>query len=129
MGTGESNALNAVDRPEFAQQVRKEGCSLRDIAPVGVDVLAEHGDLTHARLRQHRRLAHQVLEWSADLFATHRGNNAVRTRVVTAGLDRHPRGEGKFAHRIERGGHVAVRFGVGGVEHFHQWPLHARATK
>ena len=89
----EANAVDAVDRVERAQQVGELRTVLpgAEVAAVGVDVLAEHGDLADAVGGELLDLAHDVAHAPADLGPAHDRHDAERARVVAADLDGDPR--------------------------------------
>src|SRR5471030_1184126 len=60
------------------------------IAPVGVDVLAEQRYLAHAVGGHHPNLRHQLVERAADLAAACRRHDAVRAGAVAADRDLQP---------------------------------------
>ena len=74
----------------------------REVAAVGVHVLAEEGHLGHAVGRELPNLVDDRTERLADLVAAHRRHDAERTRVVAPDLDRHPREVAHLATRRER---------------------------
>ena len=99
----------AADRP---QQVGEQRAAPGQVAAVGVDVLAEEGDLGHAPAGQVRDLGDQVVERPADLGPAHRRHDAEGARVVTARLDGHPGRVRELAHGpTGRPGGRAVRRG------------------
>ncbi len=93
-------------RVDGAEQVGEAGPVLpgTEIAPVGVDVLAEEGDLAHAVAGQLLDLPHDVAHAPAHLAATHQRNDAEGARVVAADLDRDPRGVVDLPPGRQRGG-------------------------
>ncbi len=60
------------------------------IEAVGVDVLAEQGDLAHAVGDERTDLGHHGVDVATALGATHLGHDAVRAEVGAAGHDLHP---------------------------------------
>ena len=101
----------APDRP---QQVGEERAAAGQVAPVGVDVLAEQGHLGDAPAGQGLDLGHQVVERSGHLAAPHRRDDAEGTRVVASGLDGHPGGIGQVPHGGQ-GGHLLIGAGRVGL--------------
>ena len=89
----EADAVDAVDRVERAQQVGELRAVLpgAEVAAVGVDVLAEHGDLAHAVGGELLDLVDDVAHAPADLGTAHDRHDAERARVVAADLDGDPR--------------------------------------
>jgi hypothetical protein len=75
-----------------------------EVTSIGVDVLAEHGDLAHAVGRERGDLRDDVAQPAAHLAAPHLRDDAEGARVVAADLDRHPRGVRRLPERGERGG-------------------------
>ena len=63
----------------------------RQVAAVGVDVLAEQRDLDDAVGGQPADLVDEIVERTADLDTPHRRHDAERAAVVAADLDRDPR--------------------------------------
>ena len=101
-------AAGVVDpcRPEEELVIRRRsGVEVaypqREVAAVGVDVLAEQGDLGDAIGCGAPHLVEDVAERAADLRAAHRRNDAERAAVVAPDLDRHPRGVATVAHHRE----------------------------
>ena len=116
VGTRVADPLDPLDPPDRAQEIGEEGASTGDVSPVGVDVLAEQRDLADPGGGEHLGFEHQIVERSADLFAAHRRHDAVGAGVITPRLNRDPGREGELAHRVERGGHVAIDLVVRGVQ-------------
>ncbi len=61
MRTGEAHPFETRHVAEGAQQLVEEGTSPGDVAAVGVDVLAEDGDLGNAGVTEHRGFGDEVL--------------------------------------------------------------------
>ena len=101
MRAREPDAVDALHRPHRFEKLREQRTSLGDVATIGVDVLTEQGDLHHPTTGEHPCFLDDVEQWARDLLATHRGNDAIGTRVVTARLDGHPRRPGHLSDRSE----------------------------
>jgi hypothetical protein len=81
------DARQAVDLGERADQPGEvPGAPVRPLAVIGVDVLAEQGDLTHPARDQCARLGDQVGERPADLGAPRIGHDAIGAEFVAAFL-------------------------------------------
>ena len=91
MGRREPKAPQSVDRANLAQQLSKQWAALREVAAIGVHVLAEQRHLGDTLRDKRLHLRDQFVERAADLLAAHRRDNAERAGVVAADLDRHPR--------------------------------------
>ena len=101
VGAGEAHAPDPFDATDGAQQVGEERAAPRQVAPVGVDVLPEQGDLAVPGAGQTLDLGHDVVHRSAHLGPAHRGHDAERAGIVATGLDRDPGRVGQLAHRGE----------------------------
>ena len=88
---GEAHAPDALDGTDGTEQIGEQRSSLRDVATVGVHVLAEQRHLGHAAAGEELHLGHDVVERPADLRAAHGRDDAEGARVVTSGLNVHPR--------------------------------------
>ena len=73
MRAREADPADAVDRAHGPQQLGEQRAAAGQVAPVGVDVLAEQRDLGDAPAGQARDLGHDVVEGSAHLGPAHRG--------------------------------------------------------
>ena len=87
-----ADALDPVDRVDGAQQLG-EGHSVvaAQVAPVGVHVLAEQGDLAHAVAGEALDLGQQLGRRAALLAPARRRHDAVRADAVAALRDLKPR--------------------------------------
>ena len=90
LGRHKADQVVAVDLVQLPQQVRKVP-GLRQILAVGVDVLAQQGDLLIPLRRQLADLLHDLLRGAAALPAPDVGDDAVRAEVVAPIHDGHPR--------------------------------------
>ena len=79
-----------------------------EVPPVGVDVLAQQGDLGDAVGGEPADLGHDVVDRPADLGAAHGGHDAEGAGVVAADLDRDPGRVGE----LTPGGQGARELGV-----------------
>ncbi|MPM83251.1 hypothetical protein SDC9_130314 [bioreactor metagenome] len=96
MRAGEPDAFQTVDLPDRAQQLR-EGGTVTELDAVGVDVLAEQGDLLDPLVDQHRDLAQDLARPAVGLLAAQAGDDTEGAGVVAADADRHPGGIGRVA--------------------------------
>src|SRR5699024_311125 len=101
----------------FALPTRVEG----EVTTIGVDVLAEQGDLGDPGGCKLTDFIEQPAIRSADLFTPNSGNDAERTGVIAADLDGDPRMVTVFAARGQRGGKQIVIFGDRFVEDLGEW--------
>ena len=88
MRAREADALDAVDGVHGAQKLGEVGA---DVAPVGIDVLAEQSDLPDPLLGKALDLGQHFNCRPADLAAAHRWDDAVRANGVAPHRDLHPR--------------------------------------
>ena len=89
MGRGESHPLQPVDLTAGPQQLGK--CSpIPELGPVGVDVLAEQGDLLHTFVDQGLDLGQNLAGASIGLLATQLWHDAEGAGVVAPHGDGHP---------------------------------------
>ena len=87
----EADALDPRHRVARTQELAELRRDLRaQVAAPRVDVLAEQGDLAHARLGEPRHLRDDLARPAADLAAANRGDDAVRALRVAAHRDLHP---------------------------------------
>ena len=78
MGTRVTDPVDAADRIELLEQLRERSPSLtRKVAAVGVDVLAEQGDLANALGRQPARLGEQFVRRTTHLSPPSRRHDAI----------------------------------------------------
>ena len=114
MRAGVAHAADAGDGADGTQQVGEQGTQLdvgvaplagdqREVASVAVDVLPEQRHLRDATRSEQLDLGHDLVERTADLAPTHGGDDAERTVVVAADLDRDPGVERAVATDGERG--------------------------
>src|SRR5437870_2461791 len=100
VGAGVADALDPLDGIDVRQQTRERhplggrlasrDCRDREIAAVGVDVLAKKRHLAYAFARHRAHLLHQLERWAADLAAAGGGNDAVGARAVASHADLKP---------------------------------------
>ena len=106
---GKPQAFEAVDLAHFAQQLRESKAIARhfwigEIHAIGVDVLAQEGDLRDALIHQRLYLG-QNIAWPAVLFLTAQGgNDAESAGVIAAHGHRYPTRVGGFALSRQYGG-------------------------
>ncbi len=81
MRAGEPDPLEALDPTGRAQQVG-EGAALAELDAVGVDVLAQQGDLEDALVDQCLHLGEHVTGAAVLLLAAQRGDDAEGAGVV-----------------------------------------------
>ena len=135
MGTREPNPADALDPADRPEQVSEEGadpfgaarlpCSQREIAAVGVDVLAEQSDLGDAVRGERLDFGDELREGPADLGATHGGHDAESAAVVAPDLDGHPRAVSPLALGGEGGRKRRAVVGDGRFEHLDDRPVPA----
>src|ERR1039458_7520530 len=108
MGARVVDTLDALDAVEKAKQLG-EGSSLmalpaghpsrgaaggyarrRQVAPIGVHVLAEQRHLAHTVGGHRPNLRHELARWPADLAPTRRRNDAVGAGAIAPHADLHP---------------------------------------
>ncbi len=114
VGAGVADATDALDRAHPAQQLGEQRAPGGEVTAVGVDVLAEEGDLGDAVDSQAGDVGHQVVQWPADLGAADGRHDAKGAAVVAAGLDADPR---RPRHLAAGGQLPSAALGVGAVEH------------
>jgi hypothetical protein len=86
-----ADALDAVDGVDHREQLGEAGLrALREVAPVGADVLPEQGDLSDAVRRHPLHLGHDLRGATGHLAPPGRRHDAVRARAVAAHRDLHP---------------------------------------
>src|SRR5262249_8009109 len=91
MRAGVADPPYALDGVDLCQQLRKREPGLgRQVAAIGVDVLAEKGHLDYAIVGELLDLAAQLLGITAHLSAARRRNDAVRADAVASDTDLHP---------------------------------------
>ncbi len=97
-------------RPSISPQARsslREGLPVAELHAVGVDVLAQQGDLADALGDQRLDLGEDLAGPAVLLLAAQRGDDAERAGVVAADRDRHPGGVRRVAlGRQRRGEHL-----------------------
>ena len=108
MRAGVANPADPVDRAHRPQELGEQRAAAGEVAPVGVHVLAQEGDLDRARRSQPLHLGHDLVERPADLLAPHRRDDAEGARVVAADLDGDPGGVGQPPPHGQRGGELAL---------------------
>ena len=99
---GEPDPLQPVDRAARAQQLAERE-PVAERAAVGVDVLAEQGDLDDAGLHERADLGEHVAGPPVGLDAAQARDDAERAAVVAADTDRHPGAERRVAPRRQVG--------------------------
>src|SRR3954454_21512915 len=86
-----ANALDPVDRIDQLQQLRKGRLrALREVAPVGADVLPQQRDLPDAVGGQPFDLANELGRWTRDLPPARGRHDAVGADAVAANGDLDP---------------------------------------
>ena len=115
--------------PTARQQRREQGAAPRDVAAVGVDVLAQQRHLGHPPLGQQPHLGDDVVHRAAHLRTAHRRHDAERTGVVAARLDVHPRHVGQLTDRTGSEQRVGAQLGRRHVEDLHERALRPRAAQ
>ena len=114
---GEADALEPADLARGAQQLA-ERPTVAELDAVGVDVLAEQGDLDRAVVDQGLDLGQDVAGAAVLLLAAQRRDDAEGAGVVAADRDRHPARVRGVALGGERGGEGLQRLedlDLGGV--------------
>ena len=115
VGGGEADALQALDLTAAAQQFA-ERAAVPELRPVGVDVLAEQGDLEHPVGDQRADLGQDVAGAAVLLLAAQAGHDAEGAGVVAADRDRDPGrvdrlapGRQQRGERLQRLGELGLR--------------------
>ncbi len=103
MRTGEAHPLQAVDVAAGPQQLAERE-PVAELDAVGVDVLAQQGDLDDALVDEGLDLGQDVAGTAVGLLATQAGDDAEGAGVVAAHRDRHPAGVGRVAASRQRAG-------------------------
>src|SRR4051794_18242076 len=85
-----AQAVEPRDRVQGAQQLGEGAALGTQVAPVGVDVLAQQGDLARAVGDLGADLVDELVERPRDLQPARGGNDAVRAAAVAADRDLHP---------------------------------------
>ena len=93
---GEAHPLQALDLAAGAQQLAERE-PVAELDAVGVDVLAEQGDLDDALGDERLDLGEDLARPAVLLLAAQARHDAERAGVVAAHRDRHPAGEGGVA--------------------------------
>ena len=111
-----ADPLDPVDRVDASEQLGEAGLALpRQVAPVGVDVLAQQGDLADAVRGERLDLGDQLDRVTALLAPAGRGHDAVRAAAVAALRDLQPGLELALAlHRQVAGEVLEVEVPLGG---------------
>src|SRR5271155_4090094 len=89
MGARVADALDALDAVEQAEQFG-EAHTVRQVTPVGVDVLPEQRHLAHTVGGHPLDLSHKLARVPAHLSPTRRGDDAVGAGAVASHADLHP---------------------------------------
>ncbi len=107
----EANPLDAVDRVDGAQQLCEARLGVRrEVATVGVDVLAEQRDLANTLPCHRRHLGEDVCGRAAHLASADARDDAVRAHRVAAHRHLNPGLDGTLALRREVGRKAALGF-------------------
>jgi hypothetical protein len=105
---GEADPVDALHGVDRAQELAEPGPHVREqVAPPGVDVLAQERHLPHAVGGEARHLGDDLARPAALLLAAHGGDDAVRAHGVAAHGDLHPRLEVALAACGQVAGEVA----------------------
>ena len=86
-----ADAVEPLDGVERAQELGERDAPRAQVAPVGVDVLAEEGDLADAVGDEALDLGDELARRARDLAPARGGHDAVRAHAVAADRDLHPR--------------------------------------
>ena len=85
-----AQAVEPVDGVERVQQLGERAAVRTQVAPVGVDVLAQQRDLARAVGDLRADLLDELVERARDLAPARGGHDAVRAAAVAADRDLHP---------------------------------------
>ena len=99
---GKPQALEAVDLAHFAQQLRESKAIARhfwigEIHAIGVDVLAQEGDLRNSLIHQRLYLGQNIARPAVLFLTAQGGNDAEGAGVIAAHGHRYPARVGGFA--------------------------------
>ncbi len=103
MARGVAQALDAGNGRETLEQLRKRvSASVRSLAVIGIDVLADHRDLADAGIRQALRFLDDLCDRTRHFGAARIGHDAEGAELVAAFLDGDEGGDAARAHRLAR---------------------------
>ena len=88
MRRGKENTLDP-GVPNSAQKLR-EARLAEQVTSIGVNVLSQQGDLTHAHTRERGHLIDDLLKRTALLSSAHVGNDAIGAKVIASRHDGDP---------------------------------------